>query len=411
MIIPSIDLQDGRAVQLRQGRELLLVDPRDPVALAAEFGRYGPVAVVDLDAALGRGNNRDLIRRLCRVAECRVGGGIREEEDVRSWIRAGAAKVMVGTRAEPEFLGRFPPEWIVACLDARGDDVVVRGWTTRAGATVLERARALRGSCSEFLFTQVSVEGTLQGCDLDRAARLRRETEVPVTVAGGIRSVSEVVELEKLGCNSQLGRALYEGRIDLTSAWIAGLAFDDRGLVPTVVQDDEDGTVLMVAYSNRESLARALESGQGWYFSRSRGRLWRKGESSGNEQRLVRAAWDCDRDTVVFRVRPSGPACHTGRRSCFGIDRRSPLRELERTLAERQAAPAGSSYTRRLLDDPDLLAGKLREETGEVIEAAERGHIAWECADLLYHLMVRMRAAGLTLSEVGDELRSRFRRE
>ena len=99
MIVPSIDLAGGKAVQLRQGRDLLLTDPRDPVELAAELGRYGPVAVVDLDAALGRGDNRDRVAECCRVASCRVGGGIRTHEDVRDWIKRGAAKVVVGTKA------------------------------------------------------------------------------------------------------------------------------------------------------------------------------------------------------------------------------------------------------------------------------------------------------------------------
>ena len=143
MIIPSIDLRGGRAVQLRQGAELLLTDSRDPVELARTFGRYGPVAVVDLDAAFGEGDNRELIRRICREARCRVGGGIRSADDVRNWIRAGAEKVMVGTLATPEFLAPFPRDWIVGCLDAKGNDVVVRGWTERTGQGVVERARQL----------------------------------------------------------------------------------------------------------------------------------------------------------------------------------------------------------------------------------------------------------------------------
>jgi len=409
MIIPSIDLMNGRAVQLRQGRDLLLTDERDPLALARQFGRFGPVAVVDLDAALGKGDNTDVMRACCRVASCRVGGGIRTEDNVRDWIRYGAEKVVLGTRATPEFLRTLPAEWLVAAIDARGDEVVVRGWTEGTGHSLIDRAKELAPYCSEFLYTQVSREGMLGGADLEGAARLRSEIGLPLTVAGGIVSAEEIQQLERLGCNSQLGRAIYEGQLELSDCWVRQVAFDDRGLVPTVVQDAETSKVLMLAYSNEESLRLAMSRGEGWYWSRSRQELWRKGATSGNTQELVTARWDCDRDTLLFRVRQQGAACHRGSDTCFGSEVDPMLTALERTLTDRRQSPAGSSYTRRLIDDPELLASKLREETEEVIEATEDAHLTWECADLLYHLMVRMQSAGIPLSHVESELRSRQR--
>lgn len=411
MIIPSIDLQDGKAVQLRQGRDLLLVDPRDPVELAAELGRYGPVAIVDLDAALGRGDNRELVRACCRVAACRVGGGVRSQDDVRDLIRHGADKVVIGTMAESTFLAPLPPEWIVVALDARGQEVLSHGWTERTGRTIVERAQDLAPYCSEILFTQVEREGMLLGADLETAQRLRQAVDRPITVAGGIRSVEDIVELESLGFHSQIGRAMYEGKLDLAEAWVACIVFDDRGLVPVVVQDDDSREVRMLAYGNEESLRRALRTGEGWYWSRSRGELWRKGATSGHTQSLIRAEFDCDRDAVLLRVRQRGPTCHTGTARCFGDERHGVLPTLERVIASRRDDDTRRTYTRKLLDDPGLLASKLREETGEVIEATDPDHIAWECADLLYHLMVRMRAAGIPLDRVENELRSRFRPE
>ena len=409
MIIPSIDLQNGRTVQLRQGKKLLLTDERDPVSLAREFARYGEVAVVDLDAALGKGENRNLIRQICKVAPCRVGGGVRTADDVRDWIRHGAQKVMVGTNATPEFLRQFPREWMIACLDARGDQVVVKGWTEETGRTVCDQAKALEAYCGEFLFTQVHVEGTLGGADFDTARELTELVGVPVTVAGGIRSAAEIGELEALGCNSQIGRVLYEGKIDLAEVWPSLVKFNEDGLVPTIVQEVDTQQVLMVAFSSPESLRRALKTGQGWYWSRSRQELWRKGATSGHTQKLIEARWDCDRDAVLFRVRQVGPACHTGQRSCFGSSPQPTLGVLEKTLALRKRSDGGSSYTKKLLNDASLLASKLREETEEVIDATERGHIIWEGADLLYHLMVRMQASGIEIVDVERELRSRFR--
>lgn len=412
MIIPSIDVSQGRAVQLRQGSEHLLTSPRDPVDLAVEFARYGPVAVVDLDAARGTGDNREVIAACCKVAPCRVGGGVRSADDVRRWIRAGAQQVVIGTAASPDFLKQFPPEWLIVALDSRGTEVVDHGWTRRTGRNVFDVARATAPFCSEFLFTQVQAEGTLAGPDLTTARALGDLTDRPITVAGGIRDAADITALEDLGMNSQVGRAIYEGALDLTEAFVAQVRLNTHKTVPTIVQCALTGQVLMLAYSNADSLRRALTDGQGWYYSRSRQSLWRKGETSGHTQKLVRARWDCDRDTLLFTVEQTGPACHTNADTCFGPIRHDPLRSLASTLARRKADlvnPGARTYTQELLSNPNRLAGKLREEVEEVILAANPENLTWECSDVLYHLMVKMTAAEIPLNEVLNELRSRFR--
>lgn len=411
MIIPSIDLMNGRAVQLRQGRDLLLTDPRDPVELAREFNRYGPVAIVDLDAALGRGSNAELIARCCRVADCRVGGGIRRADDVHHWIKRGARQVVIGTKATPEFLSQFPREWLIAAVDARGRSVVDQGWTRDTRADVVARAAELAPHCGELLFTQVEREGMLAGPDLDTAQALRTQVSIPITVAGGIRHADDAAALVRKGFSAQIGRALYEQRLDLADAWTASVAFNSDGLVPTIVQEARTHEVLMLAWSSAESLASALREGVGCYWSRSRRELWRKGATSGHTQRLVSARFDCDCDCVLFQVEQTGPACHTGAGTCFGAARGDILSALHATLLQRKSTPdaANPSYTQRLLADPALLAAKLREETEEVIIAPDRENLRWECADLLYHLLVRMTADEISPQEVMDELRSRMR--
>jgi phosphoribosyl-ATP pyrophosphohydrolase/phosphoribosyl-AMP cyclohydrolase len=393
---------DGRAVQLRQGRELLLTDSRDPMDLAREFNRYGPVAIVDLDAALGQGSNTDLIARCCRVADCRVGGGIRTQNDVRNWIKRGARHVVIGTMATPEFLSRLPREWLVAAVDARGRRVVDQGWTRDTQADVIAHARTLAPHCAELLFTQVEREGMLAGPDLETARALRDAVDVPITVAGGIRHTDDVTALVREGYHAQIGRALYENRLDLAETWAGCVAFNDQGLAPTIVQEARTREVLMLAWSNSQSLAAALREGVGCYWSRSRQELWRKGATSGNTQRLVAARFDCDRDCALFSVEQNGPACHTGMRTCFGDARADVMSKLHQTLMTRKSSMGAGprSYTQQLLADPEMVAAKLREETEEVITAPDRDNLRWECADLLYHLLVRMTA---------NELRSRMR--
>ncbi len=181
------------------------------------------------------------------------------------------------------------------------------------------------------------------------------------------------------------------------------------GLVPVVAQHAWTGEVLMVAYANREALERTLESGEMWYWSRSRATFWRKGETSGNVQRVVSLHVDCDGDAVLARVEPAGPSCHTGAWSCFSGA--PTLAALDRILAERQTAPRAGSYTARLLDDRNLRLKKLGEEAVELAMACADGdaaRAAEEAADLVYHALVACRATGVTLDTILAELSQRL---
>lgn len=402
MMIPSIDLQDGQTVQLVGGRDLA-VEAGDPRPLAERFGRVGEIAVIDLDAALGRGDQSALIADLLDRAPCRVGGGVRTVEQAVRWLDAGAAKVIIATAATPELLGALPPERVIVALDARDDEVVVEGWTRGTGRGVLERMEALRGLCGGFLVTRVEREGRLEGMDMEWARRLVAAAgPARLTVAGGLRDATEIAALDALGADVQVGMALYAGRLDLADGFLAPLrARDPDGPWPTVVCD-ELGVALGQVWSDEESVREALGTGRGVYHSRRRG-LWRKGESSGDVQQLVDVALDCDRDALRFRVRQEGAGfCHLGTRSCWGQD--AGFGALSRRLTVLgDAAPAGS-YTRRLLTDADLLAAKLREEAGELAEAVDREHVTREAADLIYFAQVALARAGGRWSDVAREL-------
>src|SRR2546430_8341146 len=173
MIVPSIDVINGRAVQLRRGREFVL-DGGDPLARLEQFAVAGEVAVVDLDAALGRGSNADLIREMVRRAPCRVGGGIRDLDAARAWLDAGAAKVVMGTAASPELCGALPRERVIAAVDADRGQVVVDGWRRETGVPVLERIRALAPLGGGVLFTQVGRGGAPGGFCLPAVGGARR---------------------------------------------------------------------------------------------------------------------------------------------------------------------------------------------------------------------------------------------
>jgi phosphoribosyl-AMP cyclohydrolase / phosphoribosyl-ATP pyrophosphohydrolase len=211
------------------------------------------------------------------------------------------------------------------------------------------------------------------------------------------------------------------------------IRFDERGLVPCVIQDWSTGEVLMLAYMNAEALRLTRETREMHLFSRSRNELWRKGQTSGNVQRVRQLRYDCDTDAIVALVEPAGPACHTGERSCFyrdlegsadpAIDAPPALGEpapaahealavLERTIAGRRGERPAGSYTVELLDDPARIGAKVREEADEVARAAaeeSEQRIAEEAADLLYHLEVLMLSRGVSLEAALEALNGRRR--
>src|SRR6266702_4079310 len=249
MIVPSIDLMQGRAVQLRRGRDFVL-DGGDPLARLEEFAVAGEVAVVDLDAALGKGggSNAALIRDMARRAPCRVGGGIRDLDTARAWLDAGAAKIMIGTAASPDFCSALPRERVIAAVDAERGQVVVEGWRTATGTPVLERIRELAPVVGGFLFTQIEKEGAMSGFDFQAvAAAARAAGEVRLTAAGGITTATEIAELDRMGADAQVGMALYTGRLSLGEAVAAPLVKPLPGEVwPTVVADEAGRTLGLV---------------------------------------------------------------------------------------------------------------------------------------------------------------------
>jgi phosphoribosyl-ATP pyrophosphohydrolase/phosphoribosyl-AMP cyclohydrolase len=203
-------------------------------------------------------------------------------------------------------------------------------------------------------------------------------------------------------------------RSPLTAAGLDGLAWDKMdGLLPAVVQDASSGRLLMLGYMNREALTATLDSGFATFWSRSKGRLWTKGESSGNRLKVLGVHEDCDADALLVLAEPDGPTCHEGTGSCFGGEPDGPgwLAELSRIVADRAAAPAETSYTRRLLDEGvGRIAQKVGEEGLEVALAAVSrapSDVAEEMADLLYHLAVLMQATGLAWHDVLAILRRR----
>ena len=224
MLIPSIDLQAGAVVQLVQGERLAIKDD-DVFAWVRRFERFPKVQVIDLDAALGAGDNLSLVKRIAAQLSCRVGGGIRSAARASEVLAAGAQQVIVGSalfkdsRPDLAFAAGLAEaagrERIIAAVDSRNGRVVIHGWKTALDITAVEAVRALEPYCDEFLYTHVDTEGLMGGTNLDAIRAVRDATSRRVTAAGGITTHEEIDELDAIGVDAVVGMAIYTGTLDI----------------------------------------------------------------------------------------------------------------------------------------------------------------------------------------------------
>ncbi len=429
MVISSIDLKDGSVVQLKNGKDLVLKRD-DADALINDFNRFGEVAVIDLDAAMGnvdeKGNtpNTKLLKSLLRKGNVRVGGGIRTVKKARELISLGAEKVIIGSSAwksdgtkddflNTEFLEELTQaigkDRIIISVDAINGKIAVKGWAESLDINMVDGAKAAEKYASELLFTCVEKEGCMQGTNMEMVKELRSAVKCRVVAAGGVNSLEQICELEKLHCDVQLGMALYTGVVNLKDAFMGCIDWEKvDGMVPVIAQSVE-GEVLMMGYSNREALAKTFDTNKLTFFSRTRNTLWTKGETSNNYLDVVKLRVDCDRDTILATVNPNGPTCHTGAWTCFGSEpiAKSNMERLYKVISERFANPRPGSYTATLNDK--RVREKVMEEAEELTEAEGKEDVIWEAADLLYFVSVLMYKEGVDWQDVYNELDKRHK--
>lgn len=356
MIVPSLTLRNGRAVSVAAPDEDL-GEPRELVEqlrLTGEIAVFLPVPAAEPANRAQSAAEQDALRDLLRQASCRV-GIVHNAAHALELLDAGAAKVIVDETIAPDVLRQLPADRVVIVLRAATPEAM-RPFPKHVGG--------------------FQVAATLEA--------------------------AELAALDQSGVDAQLDAGPLRESARFADALAAPLKSDrPDGLWPTVVVD-EHGVALGLAYSSRESLREAVRTRRGVYHSRTRG-LWRKGETSGAAQELLRIELDCDRDALRFTVKQHGPGfCHQNTRTCWGEARGLPA--LARRLAARQQdAPLGS-YTQRLFQDADLLRAKLLEEAAELAAARTPAEITHEAADILYFALVALARAGVPLAEVEAEL-------
>ena len=349
IILPAIDIHEGKCVRLFRGDySTAEVVAGDPLETAKSFREQGAhwLHMVDLDGAkAGKPVNHQLILSTADSAgmHVEVGGGIRNMQTVEDYLMGGASRVILGSAAleDPEFVKKAVKTYgrqIAVGIDALDGIAAAEGWTKKSGMDYLDVAKRMEDIGVQYIIcTDIHKDGTQAGPNLEMLDKLNRSVSCNIIASGGVSSLLDIINLYDLGLYGAIaGKAVYAGTLDLKAAVRACHKFSgkkaktqaavsdelerffrDSSLIPAIVQDADTNEVLMLAYMNSEALSKTIETGYTWFYSRSRASLWNKGETSGNTQRVVSVTADCDNDTLLVRVHPNGPACHTGNRTCF----------------------------------------------------------------------------------------------
>ena len=349
IILPAIDLHDGSCVRLMQGDYATAQKVAEsPVKAASYFESEGAhwLHMVDLDGAkFGRPVNDSCIFDVLRQVNMKVelGGGIRDMQTVEYYLEKGVSRIILGSVAlkDPAFVREAVRKYgkrIAVGIDAKGGKVAAEGWLQVSDVDYLDLAREMEQIGVRYIiFTDISKDGTMNGPDLDMLDRINREVSCNIIASGGVSNLKDILDLNALQLYGAIcGKSIYSGSLSLKAAvrasqLISGidknnpemiedtidLYFQKSELIPAVVQEAGTGDVLMLAYMNRQSLRKTLETGYTWFYSRSRQELWNKGATSGHVQKVVSITADCDDDTLLVKVVQTGPACHTRAHSCF----------------------------------------------------------------------------------------------
>ena len=345
ILLPAIDLHNGECVRLLRGDYTTAHKVAESAVDAAlRFQEDGArwLHMVDLDGAkAGTPLNQKTILDVKNKTNLNieVGGGIRSMETVEFYLENGIQRVILGSAAlnDPAFVQEAVKKYrdsIAVGIDALKGKVAAEGWTETSETGYLELARRMEAIGVRYLiFTDISQDGTMNGPNLEMLDQINNAVSCDIIASGGVSNLKDIVDLYNLHLYGAIaGKAIYAGALDLRLALtearrISGKKMATSGeldqlflksdLIPAIIQEAGTDEVLMLAYMNRESLQKTFETGYTWFWSRSRQELWNKGATSGHTQKVVQIFADCDDDTLLIKVHQTGPACHTGSRSCF----------------------------------------------------------------------------------------------
>ena len=469
-IIACLDVRNGRVVKGTKFTDIKDVDSPEKLAKFYSDNSVDELVFYDITASNEeRKTSLEFVERVARVINIpfSAGGGVSTIEDFKYILRKGADKVSVNSAAvkNPQLIREasmaFGSQCVVLSMDVKKNDegswsVYVKGGREKTELDAIEWAiTAAELGAGEIVVNSIDEDGMKNGYDLELLSRITSVVNIPVIASGGAGKKEHFLDaLQKTGVDGVLAASVFHfGEIKIpelkqylkengaeirmpeaapqkkespsaADADISMIRFTKDGLVPCICQDAKTGAVLMLAYMNEQSLRLTLEKKRAVYYSRSRSELWEKGATSGNTQKVRAIYYDCDADALLIKVDQTGNACHTGAYSCFfnavfddlGVSAdpgSSVFGELYATVIGRKNDPSEGSYTNYLFDKGlDKILKKVGEEAAETIIAAknqDRQELIGETGDLIYHLTVMLAEKGISMDEIEQELKSRFR--
>ena len=469
-IIACLDVRSGRVVKGTKFTDIKDVDSPEKLAKFYSDNSVDELVFYDITASNEeRKTSLEFVERVARVINIpfSAGGGVSTIEDFKYILRKGADKVSVNSAAvkNPQLIREasmaFGSQCVVLSMDVKKNDegswsVYVKGGREKTELDAIDWAvTATELGAGEIVVNSIDEDGMKNGYDLELLSRITSVVSIPVIASGGAGKKEHFLDvLQKTGVDGVLAASVFHfGEIKVpelkqylkengaeirmpeaapqkkespsaAAADISMIRFTKDGLVPCICQDAKTGAVLMLAYMNEQSLRLTLEKKRAVYYSRSRSELWEKGATSGNTQKVRAIYYDCDADALLIKVEQTGNACHTGEYSCFfnavfddlGVSAdsgSSVFRELYATVIGRKNDPSEGSYTNYLFDKGlDKILKKVGEEAAETIIAAknqDRQELIGETGDLIYHLTVMLAEKGISMDEIEQELKSRFR--
>ena len=336
IILPAIDILDGKCVQLIQGEygtaEKVAADPLETALNFAECGAEY-IHMVDLNGAKdGSPKNAEIFINVAKRAGVPVelGGGIRNMETVGYYIQNGISRVILGSAAltDKQFVIealRKYGEKIAVAIDAKNRKVRTNGWLALSEIDFVELAAEMEKiGVDNIIYTNIDVEGLLSGVNLEHYKELKSAVGINITASGGVSDMEDIKNLCGLDLYGAIcGKSVYSGSLDLKEAigytrdYTVKKLFANDALIPAIIQDFETGDVLQLGYMNEESFRLTLKTKRTWFYSRSRGKLWNKGETTGHFQNIKAMYYDCYENKLLIKAEQLGVACHTGNRSCF----------------------------------------------------------------------------------------------
>ena len=340
VILPAIDIQNRQCVRLVKGDFSTAHQvAADPLATAKSFKAAGArwIHMVDLDGAReGRRINADIFLQVAKESGLKVelGGGIRDMETLDYYFKGGISRCILGSAAlkDPAFVKKAVAKYghrVAVGIDAKDGMVATEGWLDVSEVSYLDLAKQMEKiGVQVIIFTDISRDGTLTGPNMEQLKALKEAVGCHIIASGGIRELSNIQDCKDAELYGAIcGKSLYSGTLDLAEAVQTAETdidrmeleqyLDKQPLCPAIVQEAGTGEVLMLGYMNAVSLQKTLETGETWYWSRSRSCYWHKGATSGHTQKVLSIRSDCDKDTLLIKVKQIGPACHTGAHSCF----------------------------------------------------------------------------------------------